>query len=333
MRDRFINIAKVLISLGLIAYLFLRVNVGEVITTLRTAHTGLLLLALLLYLGAITLGGFKWYILLRAQKILVPFRSVLAYTFVGVFFSNFLPANVGGDVMRGYGLARHTARTAEAAVSVVVDRLVGLIAFMSAAAVAAVVAVLTTGRSDLGAFAVAASVGTLVLVLGFAVILSRRLRALAERLFHWRMLTPLAPLYGRLSEAVGAYRFHYRALFAAYLTSISVLFLSTFVNFALSESLGGGIPLLYIFLFNPLIGFALLLPISIGGLGVNQSAYVLFYGIVGVPENLAFTVSLLMQLIIYVTSLPGGVLWWRSRGVAETTPAPSQVPHHKPETG
>ena len=104
---------------------------------------------------------------------------------------------------------------------------------------------------------------------------------------------------------------------------------------ALAESLGGGIPLLYIFLFNPLVGFALLLPISIGGLGVNQSAYVLFYGIVGVPENLALAVSLLMQLIIYLTSLPGGVLWWRSRSTTEPAASSSPpIPQRKPgETG
>ena len=52
------------------------------------------------------------------------------YTFVGSFFNNFLPANVGGDVMRGFGLAQYTERSAEAAVSVIVDRIIGLVAFM-----------------------------------------------------------------------------------------------------------------------------------------------------------------------------------------------------------
>jgi uncharacterized protein (TIRG00374 family) len=64
-------------------------------------------------------AGLKWYILLQAQGIQVPFRAVLGYTYVGFFFNNFLPANVGGDVVRGYGLARYTEQGAEAAVSVV----------------------------------------------------------------------------------------------------------------------------------------------------------------------------------------------------------------------
>jgi len=52
-----------------------------------------------------------------------------------------LPANIGGDVMRGYGLARYTERSAEAAVSVIVDRIIGLAAFMFTAVVAAILAV------------------------------------------------------------------------------------------------------------------------------------------------------------------------------------------------
>ena len=83
---------------------------------------------------------------MRAQGTPVPLGALLQYTFVGVFFNNFLPANVGGDVMRGYGLARYTDQGAEAAVSVVVDRVVGLMAFMISAAVAALIATRTTGQ-------------------------------------------------------------------------------------------------------------------------------------------------------------------------------------------
>ena len=64
-----------------------------------------------------------------------------------------------------------------------------------------------------------------------------------------------------------------------------------------------------IFLFNPLIALVLMIPISIGGLGVNQTAYPFFYGLAGVPVAHALAVSLLMQAVIILGSLPGGVLW------------------------
>ncbi|RME72953.1 MAG: hypothetical protein D6784_12680, partial [Chloroflexi bacterium] len=75
--------------------------------------------------------------------------------------------------------------------------------------------------------------------------------------------------------------------------------------------LHGSIPPIYIFLFNPIIAVALIAPISIGGLGTGSVLYVYFYGLVGVPQTLAFALSLVKQAEIYVGSLPGGVLWLR----------------------
>ena len=45
-----------------------------------------------------------------------------------------------------------------------------------------------------------------------------------------------------------------------------------------------------IFLFNPLIALVLMVPISIGGIGVSQTAYPFFYGLAGVPAAHALAV-------------------------------------------
>lgn len=313
MRDRLLTALKIVVSLALIGYLFTRVDLSEVGAVLASARPSYLLIALVLYIGAIVLNGVRWRILLRAQDIRVPLRALLEYTFIGVFFNNFLPANVGGDVMRGYGLARYTDRAAEAAVSVVVDRVVGLLAFMTSAVVAALVASQTMGQESLPQVALVAAVALAAVGLAFVLLLSRRLRARLERLFGWRPLQRLAPLYARLSGAFDAYRHNAAALAVAFAIGLALVLVTNFVNWFVAQALGGGISLLHISLFNPLIAFVLLIPISIGGLGLNQSAYVFFFGLVGVEERLALAVSLVMQLIIYVSSLPGGLLWWKGR--------------------
>jgi glycosyltransferase 2 family protein len=316
---------KIVVSLGLIAYLLTKVDVATVGAAVRSANYAYHAVALLLYAGAVTSGGLKWYVLLRAQGIDVPFTAILAYTFEGVFFNNFLPANVGGDVMRGYGLAKHTDRVAEAAVSVVVDRIVGLIAFMSAAFVCAVVVVFFTGQRQLMGAVLASGLGMAALASLFAAVLSRHVRALVERLFRNRWLARLAPVYGRLSDALSAYRFKFGRLVLAFCVSLGTLILSNVANYMVVQALGGGISLLHIFLFNPLIAFVLLIPVSVGGLGLNQGAFVFFYGLVGVRQEVALPVSLVMQIIIYITSLPGGVLWWRGRQHAAPAPGPQQA--------
>mgnify|MGYP005853681257 CR=1 FL=1 len=299
------------------AYLFSRMELATVRTTLEAANYLYLAPAAALFLGAMTSAAVKWYVLLHAQGVDIPFRAVLSYTYVGFFFNNFLPANVGGDMMRGYGLARYTERAAEAAVSVVVDRLVGLIAFMIAALVAAVVAAGVMQRAELQGIELAASLGSLILAGAFALSLSRRVRARIARLFARPPLARLSPLYDRLSHSLGAYRHRYGALALALVLSWFTLTLTNLTDYCIAQSLGGGLPLIYIFIFNPIIAFVLLVPVSIGGLGVTQAAYPFFYGLMDARlANLAFAMSLLKQLIIYVTSLSGGVLWWRGRAGA-----------------
>ncbi len=239
MKNTILTALKVVVSAGLMAYLLSRVDIAAVGAAVQTANYAYLAVALLLYAGAVTCGGLKWYVLLRAQRIDIPFMALLAYTFEGVFFNNFLPANVGGDVMRGYGLARHTDRAAEAAVSVVVDRVVGLIAFMSAAFVSAVVVVFFTGQSQLMGTVLVSGLGITALAGLFAAVLSRRVRALVEHLFRNRWLARLQPIYHRLSDALSAYRFKFGRLVLAFGVSLGTLILSNVANYLVAEALGG----------------------------------------------------------------------------------------------
>jgi glycosyltransferase 2 family protein len=312
-RDKLVSILKIVISLGLIVLAFTLVDIRAVGAQLRQARLAFVAAAVALYVVAIIINGLKWNVLLRAQGIFIPFRALLRFLFTGFFFNNFLPANVGGDVMRGYGLARYTDRTADAAVSVIVDRVIGLVAYMSTAVIAAVVAVNFTGHEELQQVEWIAILALAALILGFGVLLSRRLRSVIDRVFQWRFLAPLGPIWGRVSDAFNAYRFRYDALVMAYGIALLGILSTTFVNWLVSQSMGGLMPLPIIFLFNPLIALVMTLPISIGGIGVSQTAYPFFFGLAGVPAPHATAVSIVMQGIQLVGSLPGGVLWLTGR--------------------
>lgn len=328
MKDKVIAVLKVAISLGLMAYLLYRflhdpVDREVLLRHLTTANYGYLLLGLLLFITAVITNSIKWYILLRAQGVDIPFQAVNNYTFVGQFFNNFLPANVGGDVMRGFGLARYTARNTDAAVSVIVDRLIGLMAFMFTAVVAALVAVniVPQGQSPAeqrlaGALAqieVLAMLGMGVMAVGFAVMLSHRLRQLMGKFLTIGPLQRLLPVYQPISAALGAYRYQYSALLGAFAVGVGTVLLTGLVDIAIVAGLNGHIPAIYIFLLNPIIAILLIAPISIGGLGTGSVLYVELYTLLGASGPLVFALSLFKQAIIYLGSLPGGILWLRRR--------------------
>jgi uncharacterized protein (TIRG00374 family) len=313
MRDKVITFLKIGVSIALILYVFRRVPVAAVSAELASAQLGFVLLGFGMYLLAIIVNAAKWQVLLHAQEVRIPFPALLQFQFVGFFFNNFLPANVGGDVMRGYGLARYTDRTADAAVSVVVDRIIGLLAYMSTAVVAAFVAVVLIGHQELRGIEWVAIL-VLVALTGFlGTLISRRIRALISAFFGLRLMSPLAPMWDSVSKAFDSYRFRSRALVAAFGVGLLGIACTTLVNWLLSQSMGGGMSLLEILLFNPLIALVLMIPISIGGLGLSQNAYTFFYGLAGVPAYHALAVSLLLYFVQVVASLPGGVLWLRIR--------------------
>ena len=328
MKDKLTLALKVTVSLGLMAYLFYRFLSNPhdrelLLTTLTTANYWYLVLAVILFMFAIFTNAVKWYILLRAQNIEVSLKDVTALTFVGFFFNNFLPANIGGDLVRGYGLARDTHRNAESAVSVVVDRIIGLAAFMFTALVSALIALYLAYTSQtLGGEAlintllqltVLTVAGMTAIVMGFSVALSRRLRNLMGQFFEIKLLKPAAPLYWGVANAFGAYRHKYMALFLSFTVGVGTVLITGVIDVVLVAGLGGQVDPIYIFLFNPIIAILLILPISIGGLGTGSVLYVYFYGLVGMAEALAFALSLVKQLTIYLGSLLGGILWLRSR--------------------
>jgi uncharacterized protein (TIRG00374 family) len=266
--------------------------------------------------------GAKWYVLLRAQAFAVPLKTVFKFQFTGFFFNNFLPsANLGGDFMRGFGLARLTERPAGAAVSVVVDRAIGLLAYMSLAVVASVVLVNVGGRGELRGLQAMAVLIAVAIVAVLGLLLSRRARAGVARVFRRRRLARLAKPWAGISSALDDYRSHPGALAAAFGIALIGIGCASLAIWLVSQAMGGEMTLAVILLFNPMIALVLMLPISFGSLGVSQAAYPFFYGLAGVTAEHAVAVSLVAQLVQLVASLPGAYFWLTNR---RATQAPGE---------
>jgi len=216
--------------------------------------------------------------------------------------------------VRAYDLARHTGYIEQSAISVLIDRLVGLAAFLAAAVVMAILAALTLAdAARLEAIVVAVIAVFAVFMIAFSLLLSRRVMRRAAFLFKWRLLAPFKPTAQRVFVALQVYRHAYRDLIRGFVLSLCVVVLTALTQWVISEALGLGISLFHFMLFNPLIAFVLLVPLSVNGIGLKEVAFVFFLGLVGVPQAAAFSLSLVFHFIIVVSSLPGGVVWFRER--------------------
>ncbi len=78
--------------------------------------------------------GMRWWLLLRSQSVFINLWVAVRLYFLGWFYNNFMPSSVGGDLIRAWYVTRHTEKRFEAALSVFVDRAIGLLSTLMIAA-------------------------------------------------------------------------------------------------------------------------------------------------------------------------------------------------------
>ena len=299
MKNRLFNIVKIVISVGMLAYVLLTVNLRDLGNAILAARWGYLTLAAGLTIGGVALRAVRWLALLRALGIAVPLHRLVRLYFVGTFFNIFLPTGFGGDAIRMIELARYSKQAPEAVGTVLVDRATGLWMLFAMALVA-----LPFGRAAVPANAAAfiAAVAAVGLVGGWLL--------MGTRLLPWlgtRVRLPAQDKLERFYRAVSGCG--YKALGQALGISLVFNLLIITVNWLIAEGLNVDLPISVFFLFTSILSLALMLP-SVGGLGVREEAYKQMYGVVGVLGSVAVAMSLttfLLQSIL--PGIIGGLLY------------------------
>jgi uncharacterized protein (TIRG00374 family) len=249
----------------------------------------------------------RWIILLRARGAAVSAKSAAWIYLVSSFVGGFLPAGVGADAARAYTLSQRTSRGSEAVASVAVDRLFGLLSIVAMGMVGAIVAgrqIEGTPRLLLPTFAGAVLCASVAMLWADRVVLAILPAAFQRSRIGVRLL--------RLADAVGQYRGHRGALAGVALLSLAVQVLRIVQAYLLGAGIGIGVPFWYYLLFMPVGLIALLLPISISGIGAPQGIIVWLLKPAGVPEPEALALSTLIVVSGLVANIPGAWLYLRS---------------------
>jgi uncharacterized protein (TIRG00374 family) len=131
---------KLSVSIILLVVLFSSIDAASLWTTAKLASVPWLLVALLIFAINVGAAAWRWSLLLAAQHVHVRTRSLLSSCLVANFFNNFLPSNIGGDVIRIRDTARPAGSKTLAATVILVDRGLGMIALVLVAAMGATAA-------------------------------------------------------------------------------------------------------------------------------------------------------------------------------------------------
>ena len=300
-----------LLTLGVLAVLAFKIDMQATAEALLRLQPSAAVAVLGLLVLDRALMVWRWIILLRARGAAISTKSATWIYLVSSFVGAFLPAGVGADAARAYSLSRRTARGSEAVASVAVDRLLGL----SSIVAMGMVGVLVAGRQIPGT-------PPLLLPVVALVVLGGTVAALwADRVMGALLATrtsSLASRLRRLADAVAQYRGHRLALAGVALLSVAVQVLRILQAYLLGRGIGIDVPFSYYLLFMPIGLIALLLPISISGIGAPQAIIVWLLTPRGVPEHDALALSTLIVLSGIIANLPGALLYMRSTSSVDT---------------
>jgi uncharacterized protein (TIRG00374 family) len=275
-----------LLSVAVLAVVLLYAGVDEMAREVEAGDWREFLAAVALMGAACVVGGFRWRLLLQASEIHVaPTQAIQAFG-VSVFLNNVLPTSVGGDAVRVWLVGRESGRLVRAAVATAVDR-------ASAVACLFVVAWVTVAL-DPGdvpqplvrtLFWVTLALVAAVVVTAFVAVVMR-------------------PVIGRLPERSAAMLREARATLSAQANSIKLAgwvlgmgmayqALAVLALVFAGRTVGLDLPYPLAAVAAAIVVVAMLIPISIGGLGIREGGFVLLLGEAGVTGAEATLVSLL----------------------------------------
>jgi uncharacterized membrane protein YbhN (UPF0104 family) len=286
-------------SLVVLAVVWWYVDWPRLLAHVKEARPGWLAASVLLCAAVILLMAARWRAALAACGIAVDGGQTRAVTFIAQFLNTFLPGATGGDLAKGwYAIEWSPARKHAALMSLVYDRLIGVLALLAVTLIAVTIQIVDHPRL-LEVLRRLAWLGILVVFVfaGIYYFSDRLWRLVGRRWAPGGALVPGASRWLARAVALSAAATLVNVV-SAYLVAHAVAFPATLLQCAVALAI---------------VHFSSAMPISVGGHGLREAGFLFAFGLyaagaaaLDVDRVVAF--SLLFYLRGVLASLPGGVL-------------------------
>lgn len=303
------NIVKILISLGLLIYLVLRADPGKILDVFGNvdAANGLwfILAAFACAFLSVLLMSARWQALLSAYHYRVPLKRLSGFYLIGMFFNNFLPTSIGGDVIRVYKIVNETNDRTVGFAGVIIERILGIAATL----LLAIFALFFISQQFHSERLLYTSIFLfLAIMLFFMLMVRNRPFKLLLRVFEKLTIFKIGEKFNKLFEAIHHFKDRRRTLllvlFYSLLSQLSIILM----NFFLVKAFALKVDISYLFVVIPVSFLLTILP-SINGVGFRDLGFVQVLKHAGIGDAAALSLSFMNLLIPMIISVIGAVLF------------------------
>ena len=302
---------KIFVSAGLLILLFRQTDGARLWLQIQHASPWWLLAALAMYLLMIIVSAWRWGYLLAAQHVNIPLRTLVGSYLVATFFNNFLPSNIGGDVVRIRDTTEGAGSKTVATLIVLIDRALGLIGLLVVAAVAASLTAVEANDPALMAVPPVFLWAALLLVLG-GVTISMVAPSAVIRLLH-----PLRRIHQewveerltRMVRALTRLRDQPATLAGCFVGAVVVQLALVGFYAAIAHALRIPIGWTHLAVIVPVSFVVQMLPVSVNGFGVREATFSYYFLRLRLPLDAALVLSLLGAGLILLFSVSGAIVY------------------------
>jgi uncharacterized protein (TIRG00374 family) len=263
----------------------------------------------------------RWILLMRVQSVYIGYWTAFNLTLLGIFYNNCLPTSIGGDLVRAWYVTNHTDKKLEAALSVLVDRFIGL-AGTVIMAFSCYWFVPVESKKERLAFSfnlnlshiwnkywqIFVVIGIISAIVLLAFISNNRGRNLLKKAF-WLVDEKGKVFLQKIKNAIRIYCSKIFTLFLALLLTFLCQGVFILGMWLIGREIGINVPIKYYFIFFPIAWIVGSLPISIGALGIWEGTLKLLFSKVapGLDEQVLALASY-HRILWLIGSLPGIVI-------------------------
>lgn len=314
-------VTRTAITLGILGYLATKLDWSEFVRRFKDIDLFWFAIACGLMGFTYLLAGVRWWLLLRVQGVVLSLGKVVALAFIGQFFNAFLLGSTGGDLVKMFYILREApGHKVQGVTSIVMDRVMGLFVMLAFAVVALPWQLSRlSGSEQTSAIALLLPGLFAAMVAGIGVLAWAPFKRLPRLLRgFWGRL----PYHNILERAFDALRQHgrERQLTLKALAANALLDLIMFTaGYALARAVGLTVSYSEMLVILALVICLISLPISVGGHGVRELAFVSLFAAFGVidassaGQGIAVLFSLLFFGLVSTWSLVGGGVYLLAR--------------------
>lgn len=268
------------------------------------------------------LGGIRWWLLFRwtdhEHKKTDAIAAVLPSYYMGIFFNNLLPSSMGGDIVRTVHLTRLGFRGETLLGSAAIDRVIGLLVMLVLSGAGLALSSLQIFPTTLKWIVF---ITTLMLITIVLALFSNQLNKFLDSVNRQYGGAKILSFVIKTAQICHSYRLAPYNLAVATVLGLLAQCLAVFVYYLIARDLSIDLSLSAYFTIVPLALLAASLPISVGGLGVREGASVALFVAAGVNTEAAGALSVGYLFVLWLTSMPGGLVTLYS--LLGRRPAPS----------